>query len=56
MKTILFAFAFATLMAPAVLADEPQTDLDKLDAALASSPFYPMLHYLNCLILFTSGK
>jgi hypothetical protein len=54
MKT--FTLLLAILALPLFAADEPLRDLDKIEAALKSSPDDPMLHYRKCQALFAKGK
>lgn len=54
MKTLTLLFAILAL--PLLAADEPLRDLDKIEAALKSTPDDPMLHYRKCQALFAKGK
>jgi len=54
MKTFALILVFLTL--PLFAAEEPLPDLDKIEAALKSTPDDPMLHYRKCQALFAKGK
>jgi hypothetical protein len=46
----------AILVLPLFADDEPLRDLDKIEAALKSTPDHLMLHYSKCRALFEKGK
>ena len=51
-----FAILYTLLVSPCLLADEPELDLKKIEAALKSKPDDPMLHYKKCQALFAKGE
>ena len=63
-RTVALAFVVVVVILLAALwpsenpapRDEPPRDLDKIEAALKSSPDDPMLHYRKCQALFAKGK
>jgi hypothetical protein len=55
MKTLAILLS-AFLAFPLVAAEEPRPDLDKIEAALKSTPDDPILHYRKCQALFANGK